>query len=314
MKAIYDKLILIVGVLALAAGTGFYFMKNGDAGVESTVLDQQPSGPAYSAIQPPRMPEVDSAWVEPTPQDEAGLQLYDVFTPPKIWWDGKAFIFEPPEPPEEAIPFGLALRAFEQELYRIQMEAFVGRGESAQAQIFDSVTNQKYRGGVGAYFEEIDTTIVDLENPLEEGADGTFRRVPRVTLLDGGSGKEISLTTDERRYIPDEYKIHFETLFPYPSEKFVWEEVGDTRGVGNVTFKLLDFNFDNKSATVEKTSPDRDSIEQETLNVTSQPAAANREPETVTQPEPDDQTASEEPASEKSSSDEGFSNELESFF
>jgi len=273
MKTFYDKLILLVGALALAAGVGYYFIEK-DKGVEkSNVLTDQPFGPEYQPISLPQVPSSRSAWPDPSPQDAAGLEAYDVFTPPKIYWDGSQFIFEPPKPPEEIIPFGLALQAFEQELYRIQMEAFVGQGKTAQAQIFDTVTNQKYRGSVGETFEEIDTQIVAIENKLVTNPDGTVRRIPKVTLLDGGSGKEITLTTDERRYIPDEYKIRFVTLFPYPREEFLWEEVGETYDIGNVTFKLLDFDFDKQSATVEKTSPDLETPEQKTLIVSPSPAA-----------------------------------------
>ncbi|MEO0794510.1 MAG: hypothetical protein AAFX93_05095 [Verrucomicrobiota bacterium] len=286
MKAFVDKIVLAVGVLALAGGAGFYVTQKGQGGSNNPLIDQQPSGTAYENLSPAKLTAAGTEWPEPVPQDGDGYELYDVFTPPKIWWDAEKgiFVFEPPIGGKKKVAFGLALLGLDRELYRIQMEAFFGRGPDAMAQIYDDVTQKSYRGKVGEKFEEIDTAIVALENELVTNPDGTIRRIPRVTLLDGASGEEITLTTDERLYVPNKFDIKMEVVRPYPSEEFLWKESDATHSVGDVTWKLLEFNFDNQSVTVEKTVPEQE-IETETLVVTTPSSASESAEDTSTEEE-----------------------------
>lgn len=294
MNGFYDKIILAVGVLALAGSAGYYATSmtvDGDNAAAPT-----PGGADYETLSAKEISANFKNWPDPTSQDEAGNELYDVFTPPKIWWDpeNQQFIFVPLEdPPPPAPPFGLRLTSFDQELYRIQLEAYFEdlSGEISKASImfFDNKTGTSFRGKVGESFPEHDAEILDFTVNKVVNDDGSIRRVPRVTILDRESGEKIQLTTEERLYIPNSYMLNFRTLDPYPAETFMWEEVGATKSVEDVTYKLLDFDFDKQTATVEKTFAEDYPAETKTLSVADEKPA-----ETTVQPESNEENSSEE--------------------
>ncbi len=280
MKGFYDKIILTVGVLALA-GSGAYYataMKVEAGGAQA----QSPVGADFASLEAKQTTAEFSDWSDPEAQDPEGRELYDVFTPPKIWWNAEeeVFIFEPPGDPLPARPsFGLALLEVSQELYRIQLEAYFesldGKDENASIQLYDEKTDTSFRGKVGAKFPEHNAEIVDFKvEKVINPESGTIRRVPKVTILDSESGEQITLTTEERLYIPNSYTLNLETRNPYPSQRFSWETVGETKSVADVTFKLLEFDFDNQTAKVEKTfTDDTYTPETKTLSASSNESA-----------------------------------------
>ena len=81
MKKIYDKLVLLIAVLALAAGGALYFMKMGDlpsAGSVSAVITTENP---YEVVPAPQASEGEVSW--PSPEPQSTKWVYDVFTPPK---------------------------------------------------------------------------------------------------------------------------------------------------------------------------------------------------------------------------------------
>ncbi|GHB96392.1 hypothetical protein [Cerasicoccus arenae] len=272
MKGFYDKIILAVGVLALAGSGAYYATQQAQ---DKALTPSSPMGSDYEVLAIPEVVTQSGVWNDPIPQDEKGYELYDVFTPPKIWWfeDEQKFDFAPPKPPEEVIPFGLKFVSIEQELYRIQLESYAtaltGKDRDASISFFDNETGDSFRGKVGDKFPEHEAEIVDFKVEKLINDNGTIRRMPKVTIKDLASGESIVLTTDEQLFIPNSYQLNFETMNPYPKQNFTWEKTGDSKVVADVTFKLLEFAFDKQTASVEKTFADEKPLEIETLTVAS---------------------------------------------
>lgn len=298
MKAFYDKIILAVGVIALA-GSGAYYATQ-QAEVEASVT-KTPFGENYENLTADQFESSAAVWVDPVAQDDDGRELYDVFTPPKIWWDEatKTFIFQPPKEDEPIPPFGFRFVSIERELFRVQLEAYFealsGNFDDATVSLFNYETNQAFRGKVGDRFPEHQVEIMDfvVEKVVDE--QGLISRVPSVTIKDEVSGENIVLTTAERLYIPNSYFLKFETLPPYPSRTIEWEDAGQSEEVGDVTFKLLDFDFDNQSASIEKTFADDTPTETKTLTVA--PASTASPESTVDDLSPEENEAQDENSS-----------------
>ncbi|WP_309399814.1 hypothetical protein [Cerasicoccus maritimus] len=281
MNAFYDKIILAVGVLALAGSGAFYATQKASANSDAS---KQPFGDDYSSLEVADFSSSTAEWGDPIPQDEAKREKYDVFTPPKIWWDAKEgkFIFEAPGSTPPPPPFGITFLGVEQELFRIQLEAYFealsGDFKDATVSLFDYNSNEAFRGKVGDKFPEHNVEIIDFEVNRVVDDQGLISLVPRVTIKDGESGELIVLTTAERLYVPNSYKLTFQNYDIYGDDMILWEEVGQSKTVGDVTFKLLDFDFDNQTATVEKTFADDSPTKTETLNVanavSSEPSAS----------------------------------------
>lgn len=266
MKSYYDKIILALGLIALIAGCAFYFLKSGEVTTDvDQLMSAQPTGAAYRPVTSPTVTVDVPVWHDPSAQDSAGLELYDIFTPPKIFWNPleQRLTFEPPVAPPPPTPFGLALVNIDREMFRIQLEAYFDSpsGDPADTliQFYNTRLNESVRGKVGEEFPEHGFRIVSfkVDRIIEETEDSTvIRRVPIAVIFDTQEdGRQIELTTESRLFIEGKIEITMRTQDPYAPEEFTWEQVGDTYRVDDALFTLQDFNFDNQTVRVEKQAP-----------------------------------------------------------
>lgn len=257
----YDKILFLIGILMLLAGA-FYYLNRSEAIPQSLParLTAPPSGDSYSAIRVPDFGGETVEWLEPEHQSFGPLWVYDVFTPPKIYFNEETneFLPEPPRPPVGPPPFGLQLVEIKQELYRLQFDGYMdapsGKPEDAILLFDDVEAGRLTRGSVGTKNEEGNFTVVAFEVRREE-KDGLLRRVPMVTILDERLGREVVLTEAERLTLKDEIITILQgtepdfPLFEVPAE-------GGTITIGESIFTVSNISFDNQSVTVEKTDPE----------------------------------------------------------
>lgn len=316
MKNFYDKILLAVAVILLILALAFTFMGSGTK-PESNLGNQQPTGADFTVIEVPDASIIgDTEWPEPLFVDDNPLRIYQVFTPPKIYWDPiakelswVAIDIDPPLPPP---PFGVELVSLERELFRVQFEAyFVKEGEGFDNDvllIYNHELGEAVRGTVGQEFPEHEFKIVsfDIERVVKETEDSIeIFRYPTVVIEDlREDGKQITLTTAERLYVPDKYNINMRAVDPYPEEAFSWHGKDETKKLGEDTFTLLDFNFDNQTVTVEKDSfPTEEFPEPELITKILSPVA-----------EPQKIESTENIEANPSTSDTDLSDELKNLF
>lgn len=286
MKAVYDKLLFILALLILAGSVGyFFFVAQTDTAEQrgDRILSEAPRGAAYVAIDAPQFERSEVPWPAPYPQDEDGNWLFDVFTPPRIYWDRVAakFVPEPWQPPLQAPPFALELVSIDQELFRIQMEAYFtgpsGKPEDAILQFIDTETDTSFRGNVGTVFENQKLRVDDFDIERKFNPDGSVLMVGTATVTDLLSSEQFVLNTSQRLYIPGSFKITMRTTPPLPVETFNWKEAGEQHQIGEVLFVLNAYDLDAKTVTVTKSSPQLEEAEQTVLEVSAAPAAQSAE-------------------------------------
>ncbi len=314
MNKFYDKIFFAVALLLLAGSLAFYFLGS-DAGPASQAQAGKPTGSTFEPVTVPEQAERGSTeWPDVQSVADNPARRYEVFTPPKIYWDPVAGMLtwqSPYRPPEPEKPFGVVLESVKRELFRIQFEAYFesddGDFDHSIVQFYNHENHETIRGSVGDKFPAQDFEIVsfNVERKVieREGSTEIFR-YPTVVINDTRSGEQLTLTTAERRYVPDQFEIHMATTAPYPPESFVWTKIGDKKTFDDAAFTLTEFNFDNQSATVEKTPfASDDGTEPEPEIKTLYPIKVNPEPK------PEEKN---EPTGSESDSDlpEGF----ESFF
>ena len=299
MNKFYDKILFAVALLLLAGSLAFYFMGS-SGGPESKDLSGQPTGAAFKPVPVPQPSDGGSTgWPEVQPVDGNENRVYQVFTPPKIYWDPVAgeLTWEPPIDPDRIPPpppFGLALKSVEREQFRIQFEAYFeandGDFNHAIVQFYNHENNETVRGSVGDKFPEEDFEILSFKVERKvvetEGSTEIFR-YPTVVIKDSRSGEDITLTTAERLYVPNKFEINMVTTDPYPPESFTWTAVGDKKTFDDAAFTLEEFNFDKQTATVEKTpSASEDGTVPEPIvkTLTPQKNTPKQKPEEKNQP------------------------------
>jgi hypothetical protein len=147
--------------------------------------------------------------VWPAPKAQEGGWVYDVFTPPEIYYDArtKAFSVTPPEltpPKAEAAPFGLEVLEVRRPLFRLQLVGFVGE-EGNYLGLFQNVaTTETFLAEAGRRLPELELTIERFEVGLADVAlpesMTTRRRVATATVRDGRTGETVVLTDAAPHY------------------------------------------------------------------------------------------------------------------
>jgi len=150
-------------------------------------------------------------WPSPVAQSHGGDWIYDVFTPPVIYYDSHALRFSVAPPPSEVTepatttgkkPAGKSQR----ELFRLQLVGFIG-GEGNYAGTFENgATTEHFLARAGYQVPSLGLTIVafDVRRMTIESPDSmsTSELVAIARVHDDLSGEEVTLTNRERRYCP----------------------------------------------------------------------------------------------------------------
>ncbi len=279
MKNFYDKLLLLIALLALLAGAALYVMKTGEApaGVESVAV--QPADHPYEPVPVPETPSTDASW--PAPQPQSSTWVYDVFTPPKIFIDEQGQFsaegWAPPPPPK---PFGIYLASITRELYRIQMQGYIEEDRSDPSKslllLFDEERNAPVRLRPGQSSDAAEVEVLDFEIDRQIDAEkGEVEVTAAATILDQRTGEKVTLTDGETLYESGvTVTLRSEE---FPSFNVELTEAGETFKTPEAEYELLEINLEANSAKVEKkASPEDDEAEPitRTLNARSKNTTA----------------------------------------
>lgn len=272
MKKFYDKLLLLLAVLALLGGVAFYVLKSDAASDQRPGLDLQAADNPYETVPIPDPETKDATWPEPEPQSSGPNWLYDVFTPPKIYLDSEGnFTAEPPKPPEPPKPFGIYLAEMEREPYRIQMQGFSGdrsKPEEAVLFFYDEERELRFfiREGQTNEGSEIEVLDFTIDRQVDEQSNVSVTAI--ATILDKRSGKEVKLDDEERLFEPEitvvfrseqdsEVEVELdvepddpETSFETPSGQYILKEI----------------NLEERTVTVEKQETEASEAKTRTLS------------------------------------------------
>jgi len=289
MNKIYDKLLLAVAVLALLASVGFYVLKSGELPTAALQLSQ-PSDNPYQIIPVPVSSSVTATWpdAEETSQQPVD-ELYDVFTPPKIWVnaDGSFGFKSPIDKTLPKPPFGIYLAKIERDPYRIQIEGYIEEdlkdASKSLVLLFDEEQQQQVRARIGDQNAKSEFTLVDFTIERVKDQDGNISKNVNVTLLDQRSGEEVTLKHGERLY-NDSTTIILRSNED-ASVEIVLDEAAQAFETAAGKYLLQEINLEESSVTVKKLANQALELDSETVQLY---LTTSNEPEipTTADPEP----------------------------
>ncbi|QYM80013.1 hypothetical protein K0B96_05180 [Horticoccus luteus] len=149
-------------------------------------------------------------WAPPPAQSHGGAWVYDVFSPPEIFYDAatKQFTVTPPvlHRPSAGLGglAGLELAGVARELYRFQLVGFIGREGDWRGTFEDRLTGETFLGQEGRALAQTGLTVrllevrrvqVDLPDSMS-----TTQRVATAVLHDDRTGEETELNSAAPRY------------------------------------------------------------------------------------------------------------------
>ncbi len=287
MSQLSDKVLFIIALVVLGAAFAFMFLRQGSIDrTQDPEVAAAPTGMDYTDVTADIVVAGQPAWQEPAPPEDDPLEFYDLFTPPRIFWDARErdFVFIPitPEVFRLPIPFGAKLISFEPLPYRVQFDSYLGRlprspgDEPPNVQFFFKVvpepgqppiTIQGYPDEAekfAPYGFRVINGREELRETMDREADNMeFRRVGFVTIFDEELGEEIELDTDSVRETTGEFLLTFEQnvrpfeqfLLQEPGESFGFTQAAQTWDEAEVTYELLQLDSDGIRAEVLKTEP-----------------------------------------------------------
>jgi hypothetical protein len=168
LQAHYEKLLVAAAVAAVAAGAAWAWRASpGLRAVQAEPTQPALSGTAYASAAL-RKPALEAAaWPKPSPQSAGSGWLYEVFTPPVIYYNATArsFAVTPPgaEAPVGAGEFGLKLLAVKFEPYRLQLAGYFGSPDDYLAAFVASGSPETVLARAGRRFEQLGLTLKNFE-------------------------------------------------------------------------------------------------------------------------------------------------------
>ena len=152
-----------------------------------------------------------ATWPSPAPQGRGAGWIYDVFTPPEIFYDAPAnrFVVEPPSDRSQssdpdATAAGLELVAVKREPFRLQLLGYVGRQGNYLGTFENRLTTGVFLAAAGRQVPELDLMITDftVQRQPVPMADGTLSNqwVATAVVRDELTGRSTTLTVGELGY------------------------------------------------------------------------------------------------------------------
>lgn len=211
----YDKILLGLGALAFFATAGL-----GTLRLEK--LDEIASRNPAAGIEPARY-EIEKAvvptistvtWNDAPTQSRGQDWLYDVFTPPVIYYNPQtgSFTVTPPANSEPRVaartdePYDIELLEVKQEPYRIQLVGYVGAADNPLATFEIAGSGEMVVGRPGKLFDRHEFTLKSFNiaprtTPAGEGTP-VVEMVAVAGIIDERTGKEEFLTDREKKMMP----------------------------------------------------------------------------------------------------------------
>ncbi len=256
----YDKLLLaLAGTVLAISCTWLWQQLPGIHRLRSLPVATQLSGPAYEPSGL-RLPEATSAvWPGAPTQSHGSGWLYEVFTPPVIYYNtlARSFTVTPPAyPADGGTPFGLELLAVKLEPYRLQLVGYFGEPGDYLAVFTSPSQPETLRARAGRHFDRLGLTFKSFEvrKVVVEHNDAwpVYDVAALAVLLDDKTGAKVVLDSRSRKLTDTPLAI-FKLLDGDGKLRELHE--GDTFADDITTYRIERIQFDPPEVVVAKQSP-----------------------------------------------------------
>lgn len=273
-----EKIIAVVVLLLLLSIGGWYMLQRNYVGTIAARNVRVSLAPDSYTATPVSVPTSTArVWQDPSASAAQPEWVFDVFTPPVIYYNRltKEFTVTPPDystPPEttvEAEPeipvFGVELIAVESEPFRLQLVGYAG-GEGNHLGIFENVsTGDAVIGRAGRSFPDLGLTVQTLTVTREsvEAPDSMpiTQVVVRAGVLDNRTGEVVQLSSLERRA----QGTPSARLRIVPSAEERTEKIGGMFRSGAYTYRVEEIELEPATVRITRTESETGAVVTETL-------------------------------------------------
>lgn len=164
-------------------------------------------GEAYARAEFPALKRAPKAWGKPEAQSQGAGWVYEVFTPPVIYYHAQARAFSVTPPSifqDSALAFGIELLDVKRELYRLQLMGYLGAPQDYLATFVSSQLPETLLARPGRRFAELGLELKDFSvrkvNLAAPAEPPVYDIAAFAVLHDEQSGEEVTLDSRERKF------------------------------------------------------------------------------------------------------------------
>jgi hypothetical protein len=226
-------------------------------------------------------PKVETeTWAPPPAQSRGASWVYDVFTPPEIFYDPRTKQFsvtaptaeteaQPAPAPEAAAPFGLELREVKRAPFRLQLVGYMGGEGNYRGTFQNALTTETFLAGAGRRIPALGLEIAGFDvrrrAVVIAGNPPANRIVAMALVRDELTGETVELNSLERTLTNTPVAVVAAADDPgHPREL----RAGEAFKSGAATYKITKIQLAPPAADVTKEAPDLPRPDSRTLTPT----------------------------------------------
>jgi len=283
-----DKVIFGAALFLLLASAGWMVLQGSKPSALRVSAEAEHLNSSYvpSGIDAPHVST--STWSPPPSQSSGPEWVYDLFTPPEIYYDTntKKFSVTPPvaivvDNTIKAPPFGAELIQIKPDVFRLQLVGYIGGEGDYRGTFENTVTGDTVIGRAGKTFPDLGLTIKSFtvkRNKIESKESmATYETEATAVVVDTKTGDEVTLSNKQRRVKGEPFAVLKVDGLNEPVQR----RAGETFQAGSATYTVVTVTLEPPSAEVRKESPDLKQPETKTLTpfTPAPPAPAAPAPE-----------------------------------
>jgi hypothetical protein len=238
----------------------------------------------YVRVEFPSPRSVAPPWLPPGTQSGGAGWVYEVFTPPVIYYHAAAgaFAVRPvPRPDQTSGAFGVELIEVRRELYKLQLVGYIGAPGDYLAAFVSPRVAETLLGRAGQRFEELGLTLAGVEvrkiDVSEDPARPAYDVAAIATLHEVESGLVVELDSRVRKFTDTPLALLRLDAVSKPQEV----RAGAELRVGDATYRVERIQLDPPEVVVARLLeglplPERRVLKPSSLAQQSLPKPENR--------------------------------------
>ncbi len=212
-------------------------------------------------------------WAPPGSQTRGAEWVYDVFTPPEIYYNvaNKEFTVTPPMVglPPPPPPFGVELMQVKPDVFRLQLVGYVGNEKDYRGTFENAVTGDTLLARSGKKIPDLGLTVLSFEvkrNRIESTTSmPIYDTVATAVVVDDKTGEKVTLT-NKSRFVTG---TPFAVIKATDSDKLFEQKAGTSFDVGDAHYTIRAITVEPASVEISKEAPDLKVAEIKTLLITA---------------------------------------------
>lgn len=255
----YEKILLGLGGAALLAGAGWTWAQTRASASQPVAAQPVPRGAAYVSAPAATGAEASALWPKATAQSAGGGWVYELFTPPVIYYNATArsFAVTPPDGSGRALEAapGMQLVAVHLEPYRLQLTGYFGSPDDYVAAFARPGSSEVVLARTGQRFEQLGLTLKHFEvrKVRLDHSDPwpVYDVAAQATLHDDRTGAEVVLDSRARKLTDTPLAV---IQLPGRGKPREMRE-GDSWNEGDITYRVERIQLEPAEVVVARIVP-----------------------------------------------------------